>query len=131
MENAIRRLSPWSWVLAGTLLAAQAVGQTTRQAGPGALDVPLVAGQPYQQARERLLQAGWRLRPGAGPEDCQALLGDVRCARYPELGACSSTGAGFCRFQWTSPRGGRYAVITTGGSPEGEPGIVSHWFAEE
>lgn len=130
MGNPIRRLSPWPWVLAGALSVALAGGQATNPVTGQILQVPLQPGQPYRQARERLLRAGWRLRKGGSTQDCGAVLKDMRCSLYPELGACSSTGAGFCRFQWSSPDGRNYAIITSGGTPEGEPGVVSHWFAE-
>ena len=94
---------------------------------------PLRPGEPYDGARGRLLQAGWRLASAsADPADrCGAALPDARCRRYPELGACSLTGLGLCRFRWQAPDGGGWAVITQGGELNGDPGLVQSWFREE
>ena len=54
---------------------------------------------------------------------------DRRCALFPELGACAQTGLGLCRFEWLSPAGKGLAVITSGGSVQGDPGVVSDWFS--
>lgn len=98
-------------------------------AGPSFADAPpLQPGEAYARAQQRLLAKGWRRQPRARQSPCSALQGDRRCALFKELVACSSTGPGFCRFQWDSPHGQRWAVITVGGNPQGDPGSISTWF---
>ena len=101
----------------------------TALAGASSVDAPpLQHGEAYGSARQRLLTRGWRRQPQTRPNTCSALQGDRRCALFNELVACSSTGPGFCRFQWDSPQGRGWAVITQGGNPQGDPGLISTWF---
>jgi hypothetical protein len=93
---------------------------------------PLKLGEDYQQARSRLLAQGWRPAVGHPPgEACSLLADDRRCARFPELAACAPTGLGLCRFEWRSPQGRAYAVITREGHPSGAPGRIDRWFPIE
>lgn len=121
--------------LATVLLGLALAGLTVlapRMPGSTLTPPPLRQGEPYNQARGRLLQAGWRLQTVADPAGgCGAALPDSRCQRYPELGACSLTGLGLCRFRWRAPDGGSWAVITQGGELNGDPGLVQSWFREE
>ena len=85
-------------------------------------------GEAYGKAQQRLLAKGWRPQPRARQSSCSILQADRRCALFPELVACASTGSGFCRFQWHSPQGQIWALITVGGNPQGDPGSISTWF---
>lgn len=108
-------------LVAGTALLL--LGATEPSAGP-----PLRDGQPYGEARRLLQAAGWRpvrLQPLG---DCESQGPDRRCRLFAELRSCSHTGAGLCRFEWESPRGRRYAVITRNGDPDGRPGVINTWF---
>ncbi|MFM7265407.1 MAG: hypothetical protein ACKOZW_07415 [Cyanobium sp.] len=90
---------------------------------------PLRLGEEYGQARIRLLAQGWRPPRRRDGESCAAVLPeDRRCARFPELASCAHTGLGLCRFEWRSPDGHAYAVITREGSPSGAPGRIDRWF---
>lgn len=89
---------------------------------------PISAGQPYREARRLMLRAGWTFRPQQSREICRASLMDRRCELFPELGACSQTGLGLCRFEWKSPSGSGLAVITSGGTVQGDPGRITDWF---
>jgi hypothetical protein len=89
---------------------------------------PVWPGEPYGRAQQRLLANGWRPQPRPAHGSCSILQADRRCALFPELVACASTGPGFCRFQWQSPQGKSWAVITVGGNPRGNPGAISTWF---
>lgn len=120
--------------LATVLLGLAVLGLTVlgpRMPGSALTPPPLRRGEPYNQARGRLLQAGWRLQTAADPAGgCGAALPDSRCQRYPELGACSLTGLGLCRFRWRAPDGGSWAVITQGGALDADPGMVQTWFED-
>lgn len=118
--------------LAALLLGLVALGAVLGTVlGAAQAPPPLQLGEPYDQARSRLLQSGWRLDTRPDPSGgCGAALPDSRCQRYPELGACSLTGLGLCRFLWRAPGGGSWAVITQGGELNGTPGRVKTWFAE-
>lgn len=90
---------------------------------------PLRLGEEYGVARSRLLAQGWRLpRQPAGGACAAVLPEDRRCDRFPELASCAHTGLGLCRFEWRSPQGQAYAVITRDGSPSGAPGRIERWF---
>jgi hypothetical protein len=75
-----------------------------------------------------LLKAGWTYPSKEEVDECLGGLMDRRCYLFPEIGSCSTTGLGLCRFNWLSPTGKRFAVITQGGDPGGDPGFVSDWF---
>lgn len=93
---------------------------------------PLSLGEDYDLARSRLLAQGWRLQGRPAAESCAAVLPeDRRCARFPELASCANTGLGLCRFEWRSPDGHTYAVITRDGSPSGAAGRIDRWFRIE
>lgn len=92
--------------------------------------MPLRVGDPYLQARRHLLEAGLRRRHDPGASDCDGPLADRRCVLFEEIGGCSHTGMGLCRFNWTAPDGRTLAVITSGGTPAGDPGVVASWFYE-
>ena len=89
---------------------------------------PVRLGEPYGKAQQRLLAKGWRPQLRAPLSSCSILQSDQRCARFRELVACATTGPGFCRFQWQSPQGQSWALITVGGNPQGDPGSISTWF---
>ncbi|MCX5951309.1 MAG: hypothetical protein NT158_09200 [Cyanobacteria bacterium] len=99
-------------------------------AAPPQQTVPplLWPGEAYGKAQQRLLAKGWRPQPRARQSSCSILQADRRCALFPELVACASTGSGFCRFQWHSPQGQSWALITVGGNPQGDPGSITTWF---
>ena len=112
-------------------------GLEPHQALPAALAAPqqispppVQAGEPYARARQRLLAKGWRPQPRTPHSSCSSLPADQRCALFRELLACASTGPGFCRFQWQSPQGHSWAVVTVGGNPQGDPGSISTWFVD-
>jgi len=90
--------------------------------------LPIHSGLPYAKARVMLLMAGWTYPSKEGVDECLGGLMDRRCYLFPEIGSCSTTGLGLCRFNWLSPTGKRFAVITQGGNPGGDPGFVSDWF---
>jgi hypothetical protein len=89
---------------------------------------PVRPGEPYGRAQQRLLAKGWRPQPRPPHSTCSILQSDQRCALFPELIACASTAPGFCRFHWQSPWGLSWALITVGGTPQGDPGAISTWF---
>jgi hypothetical protein len=90
--------------------------------------VPMQPGEDYRLVRRRLLARGWRPRQQPAEPGCSLLPDDRRCALFPELASCAMTGLGLCRFDWTSPAGVPYAVITRDGSAEGRPGLIERWF---
>lgn len=110
-------------------------GLESHQALPAAIAAPqrisppsVRPGEPYFRAQQRLLANGWRPQPRAPHSSCSILQSDQRCDLFPELIACASTAPGFCRFHWQSPGGQNWALITVGGTPQGDPGAISTWF---
>ena len=98
------------------------------RAAPQQIPPPVRPGEPYGRAQQRLLAKGWRPQPRPPHSSCSILQSDQRCALFPELVACATTGPGFCRFQWQSPQGQSWALITVGANPKGNPGAISTWF---
>ena len=81
-----------------------------------AQEIPaLRKGTPYAAARGLLLEKGFRPVASAEQDEgrCSAGRQDV-CAAYPETISCSGTGAGACRFIFSSPSGGAVTVIAEG-----------------
>jgi len=113
-------------------LATQVLAPTqalpAARAGPQQIPPPVRPGEPYGRAQQRLLTKGWRPQPRPPHNSCSILQSDQRCALFPELVACASTAPGFCRFHWLSPGGQSWALITVGGTPQGDPGAISTWF---
>ena len=97
-------------------------------AAPQQIPPPVRPEEPYGRAQQRLLTKGWRRQPRPPHSSCSIVQSDQRCALFPELIACASTAPGFCRFHWLSPGGQSWALITVGGTPQGDPGAISTWF---
>lgn len=113
---------------AGWLLVLLTVGQAAPPL-QGQGQPPLRPGEDYELVRGRLLSRGWRPQVEHDPgEVCSVLPDDRRCSRFPELASCAQTGAGYCRFEWRAPDGRTYALITSGGHPNGTPGRIERWF---
>jgi hypothetical protein len=97
-------------------------------AAPQQISPPVRPGEPYGRAQQRLLAKGWRPQPPPPPPTSSNMQSAQPGAPIPELVACATTGPGFCRFQWQSPQGQSWAIITVGANPKGNPGSVSTWF---
>jgi hypothetical protein len=126
--------SRWPWH--ATLLVLLAGGGVLLVPRPALLwaqaEPPLRSGEAYELARRRLLAQGWRLSRRRGDDACSVTLpDDRRCALFPELASCAATGLGLCRFEWVSPAGQAFAVITRDGSPAGGAGRIESWFRLE
>lgn len=73
-------------------------------------------GMGYAQARAILVGAGWQAKMfpwQTAEERCGTGRLDV-CRRFSETEACSGTGMGFCRFEFTNAFGKKFVVITAG-----------------
>lgn len=92
--------------------------------------VPVLYGKSYHVARELLIAEGWipdknhwlhgndaAVRSGNGPQFWER--------GYSELEACSGTGYGYCRFEFTDPSGRLLVVITEGEESPSHPATVS------
>ncbi len=121
---------PASAAVAGLLFLGLAPpgGHTPMLATSVAQSLPIQQGQSYTEARILLLAAGWNRSHAVRQEECSAGIVDRRCHLFPEIASCSHTGLGLCRFDWRSPQGRHYAVITSGGDSGGDPGVVERWF---
>ena len=66
----------------------------------------------YKAAKAKLARGGYRPVP-IKDRDC-ASIGEAECAAFPEIEACSGTGAGFCSARYIGRRRVGYNVITQG-----------------
>jgi hypothetical protein len=124
-------LPPARRLIVATLIVTSVAALALQGAGAGPPRPPLRDGLPYTEARSLLIAAGWRPARLQPQPDCQSNAPDRRCRLFVELRSCSHTGAGLCRFEWRSPQGRLYAVITRNGDPDGRPGLVNTWFRVE
>lgn len=112
----------------GTVAGNLIVNNNTKEAPPistnGEASVPQIFGVIYDDARKRLIEAGWT------PVQQNHLhiqeLGEYGNGKifwergYWEVESCSGTGAGFCLFRFSDPRGRVLRVVTQG--EESTPG---------
>jgi len=72
---------------------------------------------PYGEVRKSLIKLGYKPLRIADPESTDCDVFQDRCRRYPEMEACSETGAGFCQFFFRAPNGRSIIVQTMGETP--------------
>ncbi|HEY9748340.1 MAG TPA: hypothetical protein V6C63_06670 [Allocoleopsis sp.] len=87
---------------------------------------------PYREARSRLIQQGWQPNVQGDPPDLNdASVRELVDLGYEEVKACSGTGLGPCRFEFTNAKGQLLVVsaITQGASNRER--VVWRWFIEE
>lgn len=89
--------------------------------------VPDIEGLPIDEARNRLLRAGWTPVPGDPAEQALGWAKDIVAAGVPEVEECSGTGFAFCAYRYTGPAGD-LSVITAGeGGESGGLPLVSSY----
>lgn len=79
----------------------------------GAATIPDIEGIPIDEARKRLLRAGWEPVPGDPAQQSLGWAKEIAAAGVPEVEDCSGTGFGFCAFNY-SGAAGTLSVITAG-----------------
>jgi hypothetical protein len=79
---------------------------------------PPLEGMTYPKARRVILGYGWKPKSG----NCNAGTTAGLCKKYPEVGNCSGTGAGYCDMTFTRKR--RCLRIITAGGPPGDGAVV-------
>jgi hypothetical protein len=96
----------------------------------GAATVPNIFNLPIDEARTRLIGAGWEPVPGDPAQQALGWAKDVAAAGVPEVEDCSGTGLAFCSYNYTSAAGD-LSVITAGdGSENGGLPLVSSYGAD-
>jgi len=111
-----------STVVAATLLAIPALSQ----------EVPTTLRQemPYAEARQILLDAGWQANL-LSPNRTQYTSAEkylIDELGYREVVACSGTGMGFCRAEFTTADGRKLVLSTV--NNQSDP-LLYRWFLEE
>ncbi len=84
--------------------------------------VPRIDGLSYDQARKKILAAGWKPRVTAEQDDTLTYgNGPIFWSRgYREVEVCAGTGLGQCLFDFVDGRGNRLQIETAGEEdPEG------------
>ncbi|KAM3099461.1 hypothetical protein ACKFKG_03340 [Phormidesmis sp. 146-35] len=88
---------------------------------------------PYAQARELLINKGWRAIEIPILQRGDQLFGAtkyiVKELGYNEVVDCSGTGMGFCRFEFEGTDGRKLIVITVDNQKKQQP-IVYRWSIE-
>jgi len=83
----------------------------------GNLKIPsaIKKGMLYSQARATLLSYRFSPIPSDDlPEERCSIGREDVCRAYPEAVACAGTGRAFCSFQWSSPNGVPFHIVTAG-----------------
>jgi hypothetical protein len=94
-------------------------------------DVGIVEQMPYPEAREILIQQGWRPNLQGEPADLQdSAVRRLFELGYEEIKSCSGTGEAPCRFEFVNDRGKLLAIVTTPMGDNGER-LVRNWWIEE
>ena len=93
----------------------------------GAATIPAIEGQPIDQARIRLLQAGWQPVPGDPAQQALGWAGDLAAAGVPEVQDCSGTGFAFCAFSYAGPAGTLTAITAGEGDENGSLPAVTRY----
>ncbi|RUV45348.1 KTSC domain-containing protein [Mesorhizobium sp. M1A.T.Ca.IN.004.03.1.1] len=97
--------------LVGFALASFALGHS---AVARELAGNLQSGMTYPEARQTLLNRGWR---PANVAEGRCVGRPEVCATYPETDDCAGTGLGQCKFLFTDGKGSVLAVVTVGEDP--------------
>ena len=86
----------------------------------------LVQGEPYKEARGKLLDNGWqKVKKYKGAADpCKMTNATRVCYLYPEYDDSSSDG--FCRFLWSN-LAGKTLVVGSYPCVRSDPGEVTGW----
>jgi hypothetical protein len=93
----------------------------------GTATVPGIEGLPIDEARNRLISAGWQPVPGDPAQQGFSQAKDIAAAGVPEVEDCSGTGFAFCAYRYTGAAGG-LSVITAGeGGESGGLPLVSSY----
>lgn len=94
----------------------------------GAGLVPEIEGLPIDEARKRLIRAGWKPVPGDPAQQSLGWAKDIAAAGVPEVEDCSGTGFAFCGFSYSGAAGALF--VTTAGEG-GEDGSLPQVYAYE
>jgi hypothetical protein len=89
--------------------------------------VPQIEGLPIDEARNRLMRAGWTPVPGDPAEQALGWAKDLAAAGVPEVQDCSGTGFAFCAYRYAGTAG-ELSVTTAGegGESGGLPLVASY-----
>lgn len=98
--------------------------------------LPLQKGMPYSEARQLLLQQGWRPNLQGEPPNLRSLaVRELYNLGYVEVEDCAGTGEGPCRFQFINNNEDQLVVVTTPrGNPRLNPNLgpfVRNWWIEK
>lgn len=98
--------------------------------------LPLQKGIPYKEARQLLLQQGWRPNLQGEPPNLRSLaVRGLYDLGYVEIEDCSGTGEGPCRFRFINDNGDLLFVVTIPvGNPNLNPNLgpfVRNWWVEK
>jgi hypothetical protein len=89
--------------------------------------VPNIYNLPIDQARERLIAAGWRPVPGPVESQDYSPAKDLAAAGVTEVEDCSGTGFGFCAYRYSGPAGElEVTTVGEGGEDGSLPAVVAY-----
>ncbi|MGL5060397.1 MAG: hypothetical protein ACRC62_10490 [Microcoleus sp.] len=94
--------------------------------------VPLKKGMPYQEARQILIQQGWRPNLEGETNLNSLTVKELFDFGYREIQDCAGTGEGPCRFEFVNRQGEQLVVVaTTMGNPNNIKRFVRNWWIEK
>ncbi|BAY15675.1 hypothetical protein NIES21_14940 [Anabaenopsis circularis NIES-21] len=92
----------------------------------------LKEGMPYQQARELVIQAGWRPNlQGDAPNLRDASVKELYDFGYKEVKDCAGTGIGACLFEFTNQAGELLSISATIADRSNTERLVWRWSIEK
>lgn len=122
-------------VLPGTIADISRSGDSVTVTGPAREEpvcngtglVPEIEGLPIDQARTRLLGAGWKPVPGDPAQQGLGWAKDIAAAGVPEVEDCSGTGFAFCAYNYSGPAGDLSVTTAGEGGEDGSLPAVSSY----
>jgi hypothetical protein len=89
-------------------------------------DLPLQKGMTYSEARQVILEQGWKPNPNVESNLRSAVVKAIFDRGYTEIGDCSGTGEAPCRYEFVNQNGELLYVVTAG-----RDSLVRNWWIKK
>ena len=89
-------------------------------------DLPLQEGMTYGEARQVILEQGWKPNPNVQSNLSSTVVKEIFDRRYIEISDCSGTGEAPCRYEFVNQNGELLYVVTSGRNR-----LLKNWWIEQ